>query len=170
MRSPSAGSGSWPSSGSAGAKRTRHGRGAGSSAAAPASESCWPESSDTSSPGVALEDGADPFEAWSTFISELGIDLGEEGTRSASENPEGRGPRLFFQIVPEDKVGKNRVHLDVRAAPGVEGEPRMEALESESLRLGSLGATRLRRVDPAPPMEAGFIVMADPEGNEFCLD
>jgi hypothetical protein len=72
--------------------------------------------------------------------------------------------------VPEGKVAKNRVHLDVRAAPGLEGEDRMAALEVECDRLVGLGATRVRRSEPDPPMEAGFIVMADPEGNEFCLD
>ena len=46
----------------------------------------------------------------------------------------------------------------------------MAALEVECDRLVALGATRLRRDEPAPPMSAGFIVMTDPEGNEFCLD
>ena len=46
----------------------------------------------------------------------------------------------------------------------------MEALEAESDRLVALGATRVRRFEPEPPMSAGFIVMTDPEGNEFCLD
>lgn len=46
----------------------------------------------------------------------------------------------------------------------------MNALEAECTRLVALGATRLERFEPAPPMETGFIVMADPEGNEFCLD
>jgi hypothetical protein len=72
--------------------------------------------------------------------------------------------------VPEDKVAKNRVHLDVRAAPGLDGAERMAALEVECERLVARGATRVRRSEPAPPMSAGFIVMADPEGNEFCLD
>ena len=85
-------------------------------------------------------------------------------------NPEGSGPRLFFQRVPEGKEVKNRVHLDVRAAPGLQGEPRMAALEAEAQRLVSHGAARLRRHKPAPPLGAGHIVMADPEGNEFCLD
>ncbi|MGO3021764.1 MAG: VOC family protein [Brevibacterium sp.] len=55
-------------------------------------------------------------------------------------------------------------------APGLEGEERMEALEAECVRLSELGGHRLRRVAPDPPMEQGFIIMADPEGNEFCLD
>jgi hypothetical protein len=46
----------------------------------------------------------------------------------------------------------------------------MATLEAECTRLVARGATRIRRVEPAPPMETGFIVMADPEGNEFCLD
>lgn len=77
---------------------------------------------------------------------------------------------MFFQKVPEGKTAKNRVHLDVRAAPGLEGEERMAALEAECDRLVTLGARRLQRHDPQPPMSAGHIVMADPEGNEFCLD
>jgi hypothetical protein len=70
----------------------------------------------------------------------------------------------------ESKETKNRVHLDVRAAPGLKGEDRMAALESECDRLVVLGARRVRRFEPDPPFGAGFIVMADPEGNEFCLD
>ena len=72
--------------------------------------------------------------------------------------------------MPEGKTAKNRVHLDVRAAPGLQGPERMAALEAESERLVALGATRLERFEPEPPMGAGHIVMADPEGNEFCLD
>ena len=72
--------------------------------------------------------------------------------------------------MPEGKTVKNRVHLDVRAAPGLEGDERMAALEAECERLVGLGATRLQRYEPAPPMKSGHIVMQDPEGNEFCLD
>ncbi|GGM24688.1 hypothetical protein GCM10011608_06900 [Micromonospora sonchi] len=79
------------------------------------------------------------------------------------------GPRLLPRL-GEDKVAKNRVHLDVRTAPGLAGEKRMAALETECDRLVALGAARVRRVEPAPPFETGFIVMTDPEGNEFCLD
>src|SRR5690348_8036366 len=89
---------------------------------------------------------------------------------SAIEDPDGHNPRLFFQHVPEGKVARNRVHRDVRAAPGLQGEERMAALEVECARLVALGATRVRRDEPAPPLSAGFIVMTDPEGNEFCLD
>lgn len=121
-------------------------------------------------PGVVLADGADPLAAWDDFLARLGVPEQQRNTRSAIEDPDGHGPRLFFQQVPEDKVAKNRVHLDVRAAPGLTGEARMAALEAECERLVARGATRLRREEPAPPMTTGHLVLADPEGNEFCLD
>ncbi len=94
----------------------------------------------------------------------------ERNSRSAALPLDGNGPRLFFQRVPEGKTAKNRLHLDVRAAPGLEGDARMAALEAEAERLGALGASRVRRFEPGQEMSAGFIVMTDPEGNEFCLD
>ena len=121
-------------------------------------------------PGVELPPGADPLAAWDEALAHMGVPEDQRNSRSAIEDPDGAGPRLFFQQVPEDKVTKNRVHLDVRAAPGLDGDARMDALEAECARLVELGATRDHRVEPSPPMEAGFIVMADPEGNEFCLD
>lgn len=121
-------------------------------------------------PGVELPPDADPLAAWDEFLTRLGVPAQERNSRSAIEDPTGHGPRVFFQQVPEDKVAKNRVHLDVRAAPGLHGDERMAALEAECARLVALGATRLRRFEPEPPMGAGYIVMADPEGNEFCLD
>ncbi|RKN10465.1 VOC family protein [Streptomyces radicis] len=121
-------------------------------------------------PGVELPEGADPLAAWDEFLERVGVPEEERDARSAIEDPDGQGPRLFFQRVPEGKVAKNRVHLDVRAAPGLEGDERMAALEVECERLVALGATRVHRTDPEPPMEHGFIVMTDPEGNEFCLD
>ncbi len=121
-------------------------------------------------PGVDLAQGADVLEAWDDFLASVGVPKEQRNTRSALEDPDGRGPRIFFQQVPEGKAAKNRLHLDVRAAPGLEGEARMVALEAECDRLVALGATRVSRFEPAPPMSAGFLVMQDPEGNEFCLD
>lgn len=121
-------------------------------------------------PGVVVAEGEDPLEAWDRFLSGLGVPAQLRTGRSAIEDPEGAGPRIFFQRVPEGKTAKNRLHLDVRAAPGLLGPERMAALEAECGRLVALGARRLHREEPAPPMSAGHIVMADPEGNEFCLD
>ena len=121
-------------------------------------------------PGVELPEGADPLAAWDEFLERAGVPEDQRNSSSAVEDPGGRGPRLFFQQVPEDKVAKNRVHLDVRAAPGLKGDERMAALEAECDRLVALGATRLSRSEPDEPWSGGFIVMTDPEGNEFCLD
>ncbi|MFC9894771.1 VOC family protein [Nocardia sp. NPDC127579] len=121
-------------------------------------------------PGVEVPAGTDPLDAWEEFLARIGVPPEQRNTRSAIEDPQGNGPRVFFQQVPEDKIAKNRVHLDVRAAPGLQGAERMAALEAECDRLVGLGAVRLRRFEPEPPLSAGHIVLADPEGNEFCLD
>ena len=109
------------------------------------------------------------FDTWDAALDAWGVPPEHRNDRSAVVDPDGKGPRLFFQKVPEGKSAKNRVHLDVRAAPGLEGEDRMAALEGECERLVALGATRLHLLEPNS-MDAGTIVMQDPEGNEFCLD
>ena len=111
-----------------------------------------------------------PFASWEEALDAWGIPEEQRNDYSAVSDPDKVGPRLFFQKVPEGKTAKNRVHLDVRSAPGLEGDDRMAALESEAERLVALGARRVSRHEPAPPMSGGFIVMTDPEGNEFCLD
>jgi hypothetical protein len=121
-------------------------------------------------PHRALEAGEDPFAAWEEFLEQAGVPEAERDDASAVVDPDGDGPRVYFQKVPEPKTAKNRVHLDLRVAAGLEGDERMAALEAECARLVDLGARRVARHEPAPPMSAGFIVMADPEGNEFCLD
>ena len=110
------------------------------------------------------------FDTWDAFLESVGVPPEQRNSRSAALPIDGEGPRIFFQQVPEGKTAKNRVHLDVRAAPGLEGEERMAALEAECERLVALGATRQQRYEPAPPLDAGHIMMTDPEGNEFCLD
>ncbi|QNK81956.1 VOC family protein [Nakamurella sp. PAMC28650] len=111
------------------------------------------------------------FDSWDAALDAWGVPPEQHNSGSAANPPDGRsGPRLFFQRVPEGKDAKNRLHLDVRAAPGTVGDERMAALEVEATRLVGLRATRVRRVDPDGRMETGFVVMQDPEGNEFCLD
>jgi predicted enzyme related to lactoylglutathione lyase len=67
------------------------------------------------------------------------------------------GVAVSFQQVLEDKVGKNRVHMDIA----------VDDLETATLQAESLGATRIGDVVVDPL--GGFQVMTDPEGNEFCL-
>ncbi|MCZ2858338.1 VOC family protein [Blastococcus sp. VKM Ac-2987] len=77
---------------------------------------------------------------------------------AAVGSPDPGRPRLLFQLVPERKAGKNRLHLDVRVGP--------ERREAELARLLGLGATELWRASQGP---FDWVTLADPEGNEFCL-
>jgi catechol 2,3-dioxygenase-like lactoylglutathione lyase family enzyme len=120
--------------------------------------------------GYELQGPPGGFDSWEAALDAMGVPPERRNDASAVVDPAGAGPRLFFQRVPEGKQAKNRVHLDVRAAPGLTGDDRMAALEAEAERLVARGAKRLARHEPAPPLGAGHLVMADPEGNEFCLD
>ncbi len=119
--------------------------------------------------GYVLEPPPEGFPSWDAALDAWGVPVEQRNDRSALVDPTGVRPRLFFQKVPEPKTAKNRVHLDVRAAPGLTGEDRMAVLEAEGARLVALGARRVQRFE-ADMSSAGFILMHDPEGNEFCLD
>lgn len=120
--------------------------------------------------GYVVQPPPPGFDTWDAALAAFGVPAEARNERSAVLDPDGRGPRLFFQRVPEEKAAKNRLHLDVRAAPGLAGDERMAALRAEADRLVALGATVLSHHDPAPPFDAGHLVLADPEGNELCLD
>ena len=117
--------------------------------------------------GYELQPPPPGFDTWEAALESFGVPESQWNSRSAIV-ADGR-PRVFFQRVPEGKSAKNRVHLDLRAAPGLRGDERMAALETEAARLEGLGATRAYRVEPGG-MEEGFISLLDPEGNELCLD
>jgi hypothetical protein len=112
-------------------------------------------------------DCAEPERVARFWCEVLGYE--QQGSDSSCVDPTGVGPRLYFQRVPEDKVVKNRVHLDVRVGTGLVGEERLAALESECARLLPLGATRVRLL-LADEENESCLVMQDVEGNEFCLD
>ena len=81
-------------------------------------------------------------------------------TAAACRHPSEAGPRLLFQQVPEGKAAKNRVHLDFQVG---DDTARDETVE----RLVGLGATRLWDGQQGPVHK--WVVMGDPEGNEFCV-
>jgi catechol 2,3-dioxygenase-like lactoylglutathione lyase family enzyme len=107
------------------------------------------------------------FDSWADFDRSLPTE--RQGAAYACVDPTGVGPRLFFQKVPEGKVVKNRVHLDVRVGTGLLGDERLAALEAECARLLPLGASRVRLL-VADGFNESCLVMQDVEGNEFCLD
>ena len=120
--------------------------------------------------GYRLDAPPPGFETWDEALDAFGVPEEHRNDASAAVDPTGAGPRLWFQKVPEGKSAKNRLHLDVRAAPGLQGDDRMAALEEDCARLVAQGGGRVQRHEPDPPRSHGFIVMQDPEGNEFCLD
>jgi hypothetical protein len=107
------------------------------------------------------------FATWDEYNRTLPPE--EQGAWSACVDPTGVGPRLYFQRVPEGKVVKNRVHLDVRVGTGLVGEERLAALEAEEARLIPLGAVRVL-LQLADGEDESCLTMQDIEGNEFCLD
>jgi len=105
--------------------------------------------------------------SWDAFDASLPVQ--SRGSTWVCQDPDGVGPRLFFQRVPESKTVKNRLHLDVRVGVRLTGDERVSALEAEAARLEALGARRLRLL-PADEENEACLVMHDVEGNEFCLD
>ena len=101
------------------------------------------------------------------YVEPPGAD--DDGSWAVAQDPDGVGPRLYFQRVPEAKVVKNRMHLDVRVVTGLVGEERLRVLEAEASRLEGLGARRVELLLADEENESCY-VMQDVEGNEFCLD
>ncbi|PIE26185.1 MAG: glyoxalase [Micrococcales bacterium] len=120
-------------------------------------------------PGGQIDKADTTIAAWDRFLEDQNVPVDQRKNAFAVIDPERYGPRIFLQRTNTPKSGTNRLHLDVRVAPGLADGERMAALEAECHRLVGLGATRLQRIEPEPPLEFGVIVMADPEGNEFCL-
>jgi hypothetical protein len=86
-------------------------------------------------------------------------------------DPDGVGPRIWFQPVPEGKVVKNRVHLDLDLTGRTQPLPERKVMvNAEVERLQSLGATIFRVLNSDDEsFDYYAVVMQDPEGNEFCV-
>lgn len=118
--------------------------------------------------GYRLQPPPAGFDDWPSFLRSIGVPEEKMDAAYAIVDPEGNGPRIFFQKVPEPKVAKNRVHLDVNVsgphgAPPEEGKRRIaEAVE----RAVALGATRLYE---KAELGSSWVTLTDPEGNEFCI-
>lgn len=106
------------------------------------------------------------YDSWEDWAREMGIPEERWNDASALVDPDGVGPRIFFQKVPEGKTAKNRVHLDVNVGAGLEPDQRRSAVDAEAGRLRVAGATIVRQHEQRNEF---WIVMQDPEGNEFCI-
>ncbi|MGW1126656.1 MULTISPECIES: VOC family protein [unclassified Streptomyces] len=117
--------------------------------------------------GYVAPEPPEGFDSWDAYNASLPAE--ERNTWFAASDPTGAGPRMYFQKVPEGKVAKNRLHLDVRVGIGLKGEERLAVLEAECARLLPLGAKRGQLL-LADEENESCLNMQDVEGNEFCLD
>ena len=112
------------------------------------------------------------FDSWDDFYRSIGVPEDElGGGNDVIEEPNGEGPRIWFQIVPEKKSIKNRIHIDVNASGGRGSslDVRLERVEAEAARLVSLGATRLH-ANVQEGLDHYAVALTDPEGNEFDIN
>ena len=112
------------------------------------------------------------FESWDDYYRSIGVpehELGGGPDRIA--DPNGEGPAIWFQVVPEQKSIKNRIHIDVDASGGRGSslETRRERVEAEADRLVALGATRLHTI-AEEGLDHYAVALTDPEGNEFDIN
>jgi predicted enzyme related to lactoylglutathione lyase len=106
-------------------------------------------------------DCADPYALATFWSAVLGHPVDPDGAPGDDEvviEPP-TGPRLYFQAVPEPKTVKHRVHVCL--------QPSDDNRDPEAARLLTLGATIA--ADFRTPDGAGWLVLLDPAGNEFCL-
>jgi hypothetical protein len=118
---------------------------------------------------LGYEEQAPPegYVTWEDALRAWGVPEDQWNSRGAVVDPDGVGPRLFFQQVPESKVVKNRVHLDINAGVSTaDDDERRRTIAAKVASLTDAGASALREVE-----ERGeyWVVMQDPEGNEFCV-
>ena len=113
------------------------------------------------------------FATWNDYYRDLGLPEEEllDGADRISD-PHGQGPSIWFQVVPETKSIKNRLHIDVHASGGraVPIETRRQRVDAEARRLADLGAATVAASQEEDGLDHYAVAMKDPEGNEFDIN
>jgi len=115
-----------------------------------------------------VQDPPEGFATWEAFLISIGVPKEEWDDASAIVDPEGEGPRIYFQRMDTPKPAKNRIHLDVNASGGRKVSPpeRRKRVDVEVERILALGLdATMHHAD-----EDGdwyFVTMLDPERNEL---
>jgi len=119
--------------------------------------------------GYELEPPPPGFASWDAYWRDVGVPEDELGTGvDRIVDPDGQGPRIWFQVVPERKAVKNRLHIDIGVGGGraIPIETRRQRVDAEAARLADLGAV-LVEVLETEGLDHYAVAMNDPEGNEF---
>jgi hypothetical protein len=117
--------------------------------------------------GYVMEAPPPPYADWPEALAAWGVPESEWNSAYAIVDPAGEKPRVFLQRVPEAKVAKNRIHLDVHCGAGRPGEKDMDIVRRVANDLVGAGAVIVQEYDSGQIGQ--WIVMTDPEGNEFCV-
>lgn len=122
--------------------------------------------------GYEFEPPPAGFATWDDYWRDVGV--GEEELGIGEDrivDPDGSGPRIWFQVVPELKAVKNRLHLDISVggSRAVPLETRRQRVDAEAERLAGLGASYVR-VLSEEGLDHYAVAMHDPEGNEFDIN
>ena len=119
--------------------------------------------------GYVEADPPDGFETWNAWLRDIGVPKKEWDDAAYLSDPAGQGPTLSFLKVPEAKSVKNRVHLDLKGGGGrhQSAKKRRSRIEKVVEKLTTAGASVLREVEQDGNLD--HVIMADPEGNEFCV-
>jgi Glyoxalase-like domain len=123
--------------------------------------------------GYVIEPPPDGFDSWDAYRRDLGLPEEHLGVGAdCIVDPAGRGPRIWFQVVPDRKTLPNRMHIDI----GVSGsradpiETRKQRVDTEATRLIGLGAVLLSPMELDEGLDHYAVAMKDPEGNEFDIN
>ncbi len=128
--------------------------------------------------GYVLEPPPDGFASWDDWRRDIGLPDSELGIGADSiVDPRGAGPRIWFHRLPDAKVVKNRLHLDIHVSGGrgpgqnrtVPLAIRAQHVDAEARRLADLGAT-ITGALTADGLDHYAVGMKDPEGNEFDIN
>lgn len=122
--------------------------------------------------GYTLMPPPEGFDSWWAFWKSKGLSDEENYPgNDAIVDPSGAGPRIWFHQVPEKKVVKNRLHLDLHESGGREVplETRRKRVDAAAERLVKIGASILEVMDE-PEINHYAVLMQDPEENEFDIN
>ena len=118
--------------------------------------------------GYKLQNPPEGCATWEAFLTSIGVPEEEWNDGGAVVDPEGKGPRIYFQKMDTPKPGKNRLHLDLNASGGrkVPEEERRRRIDAEVERILALGLGA-KKLSVSEDENWYFVTMLDSEGNEF---